>query len=252
MQPLVESEHVVLLRETLCRFIDQEMPRTLARRWDQNEEFPREVFAKLAALGLMGLTIPEEYGGAGLDVPATMATIEELATRSMAICSPYIQAACYAGMNLLEVGSDEQKRELLPQVAAGEMLFAYGISEPDVGSDVASVRTTARRDGGDVVINGAKRFCSGAAHSNFIYTVVRSDADAPRYKNLSIVLVPPDTPGVEISPQKVLGLKGSATADVQFDDVRVPARNIMGGESAWNQGWSMLAGPGFAGACCRP
>ena len=91
-----------------------------------------------------GLTVPEESGGSGMDVVATMVTIEELASRSMAVCSPYIQAACYAGMNLAEVGSEEQKRELLPKVAAGEMLFAYGISEPDVGADVSAVKTTAR------------------------------------------------------------------------------------------------------------
>jgi alkylation response protein AidB-like acyl-CoA dehydrogenase len=145
MQPLQEPEHIVILRDTLRRFIEDHMPRTLAREWDEKNHFPREVFQKLAALGVTGLTVPEEHGGAGMDVVATMVTIEELARRSMAVCSPYIMATCYAGMNLAEVGSDKQKRELLPRVATGEMLFAYGISEPDVGADVASVKTTATR-----------------------------------------------------------------------------------------------------------
>jgi alkylation response protein AidB-like acyl-CoA dehydrogenase len=174
-----------------------------------------------------------------------MVTIEELSTRSMAVCSPYIQTACYAGMNLLEVGSDEQKREMLPRVSAGEPMFAYGISEPDVGSDVGGVKTTARRDGDDVVVNGAKRFCSGASIADYIYTVARSGDGDDRRSNLSIILIPPDTPGITIELQKAMGLKGSATSDVTFQDVRVPATNIMGGEAGWNAGWGQLVGPGL-------
>ena len=245
MQPVEEPEHILILRETLQRFIEDHMPRPLAREWDEKNEFPREVFEKLAALGVTGLTVPEEYGGSGPDVVATMVTIEELASRSMAVCSPFIQAACYAGMNLAEVGSEEQKRELLPKVASGEMLFAYGISEPSVGTDVASVKTTARRDGDHVVVNGAKRFCSGASFCNYIYTVARSGERDDRRSNLSILLIPPDTPGTTIELQKAMGLKGSATADVTFEDVRVPARNIMGGEAGWNAGWGQLVGPGL-------
>ena len=245
MQPLKDPEHILILRETLQRFIEDHMPRHLAREWDEKNEFPREVFDKLAALGVTGLTVPEEYGGSGPDVLATMVTIEELSTRSMAVCSPYIQSACYAGMNLVEVGSEEQKREMLPKVATGEMIFAYGISEPDVGADVGSVKTTARRDGDSIVVNGAKRFCSGASFSDYIYTVVRSGDGDNRRDNLSILLIPPDLPGITIELQKSMGLKGSATADVTFQDVRIPASNIMGGEAGWNAGWGQLVGPGL-------
>jgi len=245
MQPLKDPEHILILRETLQRFIEDHMPRHLAREWDEKNEFPREVFDKLAALGVTGLTVPEEYGGSGPDVLATMVAIEELSTRSMAVCSPYIQTACYAGMNLVEVGSEEQKREMLPKVATGEMIFAYGISEPDVGADVGSVKTTARRDGDSIIVNGAKRFCSGASFSDYIYTVVRSGDGDNRRGNLSILLIPPDLPGITIELQKSMGLKGSATADVTFQDVRIPASNIMGGEAGWNAGWGQLVGPGL-------
>lgn len=245
MRPLEEPEHIIILRETLQRFVEEYMPRVKARQWDEKNEFPREVFAKLAGMGVTGLTVPEEYGGSGPDIVATMVTIEELASRSMAVCSPFIQSACYAGMNLVEVGSDEQKRELLPKVATGEMLFAYGISEPDVGADVAAVKTTARREGDEVVIDGAKRFCSGASICNYIYALVRSGQGDDRRGNLSIVLIPPKSPGITIELQKAMGLKGSATADVTFQDVRVPARNIMGGEAGWNAGWGQLVGPGL-------
>jgi len=245
MQPLRDAEHVALLRETLQRFIRNEMPRELAREWDEQDIFPRDVFERLADLGVMGLTVPEEFGGSGPDVPATIAVIEELATRSIAVCSPFIQTTCYAGMNLVELGSDEQKRKLLPLVAAGKMIFAYGISEPDVGSDIAAVRTTARREGDVVVINGAKRFCSGASFCDYIYTVVRSGPLEERHRNLSIVLIPPDVPGVTLEPQKALGMKGSSTSDVSFEDVRVPVENILGGADAWNLGWGQIVGPGL-------
>src|SRR3546814_5521261 len=105
-----------MLRDVLTRFIEQEMPREAARQWDREDKFPREIFRKLADLGVMGLTIPEEYGGSGRDIPATMMVIELLARLSLAVAIPYLMATCYAGMNLYEVGSPEQKAALLPRV----------------------------------------------------------------------------------------------------------------------------------------
>jgi len=160
---------------------------------------------------------------------------------------PFIMCSCYGGMNIEEVGSAEQKAELLPKLAEGKLLFAYGISEPDVGADVAGVRTTAERkgNGGTVTINGAKRFCSGANIADYIYTVVKSDREGERYKNLSIVLIPPDAPGVTIELQNAMGMKGASTCDVTFQDVEVPVENIVGGEDGWNDGWRRIVGPGL-------
>lgn len=238
-------EHIVMLRESLRRFVAEQMPREAAAAWDKSNVFPRDVFDKLAQLGVMGLTIPEAYGGAGRDILATMIVIEELSRRSLAISVPYIMAACYAGMNIVECGSEEQKRRMLPRVAEGKLLFAYGWTEPDVGADLASVKTTAVIDGGEVVVNGAKRFCSGAAISDYIFTLVRSDPSLPRYRNLSIVLIPPATKGVIIDPIDALGMKGAATTDVTFDNVRVPLENVFGGMDGWNQGWGMITGSGL-------
>ncbi len=100
-----EPEHVIQLRESLRRFVADEMPREAAQRWDKNDEFPRAAFEKLVALGVTGLTVPEEYGGHGPDITATMATIEELSRRSLAMAVPYIMCACYAGMNIMAAGS---------------------------------------------------------------------------------------------------------------------------------------------------
>ena len=238
-------EHVRMLRDTLRRFVDEHMPRQAAQKWDKENHFPRDVFAKLADLGVMALTIPEEYGGAGRDIVAAMVVIEELSKRSLAVSVPYIMASCYAGMNVVECGSESQKRTLLPKVAAGKMIFAYGWTEPDVGSDVASVRTTAVRDGDELIVKGSKRFCSGARICDYIYTVVRTDPEAPRYQNLSIVLIPPTAAGITIEPIDSLGMKGAATTDVTFENVRVPIENVLGGPSGLNQGWRMITGSGL-------
>jgi alkylation response protein AidB-like acyl-CoA dehydrogenase len=203
------------------------------------------VFDGLVELGVMGLTVPEEHAGAGRDIVAAMACIEELSKHSLAIAVPYIMSACYAGMNLSECGSDTQKRDLLPKVALRGLMFAYGWSEPDVGADVASVKTSVRREGDELVVDGAKRFCTGADICDYIFVLCRSDATQPRYQNLSIVLVPPTALGVEISRIDSLGLRGPATTDVVFNQVRVPAENLFGGPDGWGRGWSLITGSGL-------
>ena len=240
-----ETEEIAQLRDMLRRFVANEMPRELAAKWDRENYFPRDVLTKLGALGVMSMTVPEQYGGVGRDIVATMVVIEELSKRSLAVSVPYIMSACYAGMNLVECGSEQQKAEFLPKVAEGTLLFAYGLTEPDVGADLASVRTTARLEGDEIVINGEKRFCSGAAICDYIYVLARTGPAEARYKNLSFVLVPPTAEGVRISKIDALGMKGAATTDVAFEDVRVPAANLMGGAEGLDKGWPMLIGPGL-------
>jgi len=240
-----EGEIVTSLRDSLEKFVEREMPRSAAQDWDARNHFPREVHRKLADLGVLGLTIPEEYGGLGRDILATMVVIEELSRRSLAVSVPYIMAACYAGMNIEECGTEAQKRELLPKIVSGDLLFAYGLTEPDAGADLASVKTRAERDGDVLRINGSKRFCSGANIANYIYTLVRTGPAEERHRNLSFVLVPPDAPGVTITKIEAMGMKGAATTDVSFDNVEVPIANLVGGEAGWNAGWKMLVGPGL-------
>src|SRR5204863_4006458 len=143
--------------------------REKVRAWDKANAFDRGVFDKLAALGVCGLTIDEAYGGAGRDLVAAIAVIDELARAGAAIAGPYIHCAFYGGLNISANGSEAQKRELLPRLARGEILFAYGLSEPDVGGDLASVATAARRtaDGRSVIVNGTKRWCTAARVADY-------------------------------------------------------------------------------------
>lgn len=237
-----EPEHVRMLRETTRRFVEAEMPRAKAREWDRGNIYPAEVMKKLGEMGMMGLTVEERFGGSGIDIYAAMAVIEELAKRSVAVACPYIMAVCYAGMNVGESASEEQKQELLPKIASGNLLFAYGLSEPNVGGDLATVETTVRREGDELVINGTKRWCTGAHIADYIFCLLRSGPKEDKYKNLSIVLVPPSLPGISITPLGHLGIRGVETKDVSFDDVRVPISNLLGGEAMWNKGWQQLAG----------
>lgn len=239
-----EPEHIRLLRDSLRAFVAKEMPDEKVRAWDQAHHFPADLWPKVAALGICGLTIDAAHGGQGRDLPAAIAAIEELSQAGSFAAGPFIHAAFYGGVNLSENGSEAQQAELLPKIARGELLFAYGLSEPDVGGDLASVRTRARRseDGSQVIIDGAKRWCTGADFADYIICLVQSDPDGKRYRNLSFVLIPPDTEGVTVTPIEHSNLRYTASSDVSFDAAAVSAENILGGPDMWNRGWEILAG----------
>jgi alkylation response protein AidB-like acyl-CoA dehydrogenase len=237
-----EPEHITLLRETIRKFVEAELPRAKARQLDRDKTFDRDSFRRLADLGVCGLTIPEEHGG-NRDLVAAVMVIEELARRGTSLSAPFIHSAFYAGVNIIESGTDAQKSDFLPRIARGELFFAYGLSEPDVGGDLASVTTRAHREGDHIVINGTKRWCTGARFADYIYCLVKSDKEAPRYRNLSLVLIPPTADGVTITDIEHMGLRYAETCDVIFENVRVPVANIVGEEAGWNRGWPMLAGP---------
>ncbi len=245
MEYFDEPEHLATVRDTIRRFLAAEVSPDLVRQCDREHRFPRDVFARLAQLGICGLTIDERYGGQGRDLVAAVAVIEELCRSGPFLAGPFIHCAFYGGVNISENGSEEQKRSLLPRLARGEMFLAYGLSEPDVGGDLASVTTTARRtaDGSAVVLNGSKRWCTGAEFADYIYCLVRSDEGRPRYRNLSFVLVPRGAAGVTLQPIEHANLRYTLSSDVIFEDVEIPAANIVGGVERWNDGWRMLAGP---------
>lgn len=238
-----EPEHITMIRDTVRRFVAREATNEIIAKWDKADHFPMAIHKKIGELGLCALTVPEAYGGAGFDLVAMTAVIEELSKASGVLAGMYIQTACYGGMNITSCGSEAQKAALLPRVAEGSIFFAYGLSEPDVGADLAGTRTTAIRRGDKIVINGAKRWCSGASLADYILCLVKSDPDGARYRNLSFLLIPPTLPGITITTVETIGQRGSPTCDVIFEDVEVGLDAILGGEAMWNQGWSQLAGP---------
>ena len=237
-----EPEYIGELRRQLRRFVETEAPREKRREWDRNHTFPRDLHKRLCELGIMGLTIDEAYGGSGRDLLAAVAVIEELCRAGPFLAGPFIHTAFYGGINISENGSEAQKSELLPRLARGEITFAYGLSEPNVGGDLASVETRAERRGDRVVVNGAKRWCTGADFADYIYCLVRSGPAEERYRNLSFVLIPTDSPGLSMQPIEHVNLRYTLSSDVYFDNVALPASAVVGGEEMWNQGWKLLAG----------
>ncbi len=238
-----ESEEIQALRDTLRRFTANECTPEAVEKWDREDLIPREMALKLAELGLFGMCVPEEYGGLGREVIGLAVTLEELARASNALSSLYCMGASYAGLNIAESGTEEQKQRFLPDILQGKMLFAYGLSEPDIGADLGNVKTRAEKQGDRIVVNGFKRWTSGADIADFIYALVRSGPPEARRENLSFVLIPTDSQGVTITRLSGMGCNGAALTDVALDNVEIPCENIVGGEECWNKGWSMLAGP---------
>lgn len=240
----LNADELKVVRDTVRRLLSDCVERGDPARWDSLSILPTDVIQKLNSLGLCGLTIPESYGGAGRNIPAALAVVEELSMKSLALAVPYIMSTFYGGINILECGTEEQKTEFLPRIAKGELLLAFGVTEPDVGGDVASVKTSARRRNGRVIINGSKRFITGANIADFIYTLVKTGDK--KYQDLAIVLIPRAAKGVTISKIESIGMRGGAyTCDLTFDDVDLPDSLIVGGEEGWNRGWEMMAGPGL-------
>ncbi len=236
-----EPDHVTELRHQLRRFVEAKAPREKRQLWDRTHTWPRDLFAELAAMGICGLTVEEEFGGLGQDVYAAVAVIEELCRAGAFLAGPFIHCAFYGGMNISENGNDAQKAAYLPALAKGELMFCYGLSEPDVGGDLSSVTTRGVIDGDHVVINGAKRWCTGADFADYIYCLIRTESDEKR-KNLAFVLIAKDTPGVTLQPIEHVNLCYTLSSDVYFDNARIPVSHIVGGPEKWGKGWGMLAG----------
>ena len=219
------------LRATVARFVDEALnPHVDA--WEEAKQFPaREVFAKLGALGLLGITRPTQYGGMGLDHSYAIAFAEELGRCRCGAVPMAIGVQCdMATPALARYGSEELKREFLVPAIAGEQVAAIGVSEPGAGSDVAGLKTFARKDGDDYVISGTKMWITNGMQADWICLLANTSDGAP-HKNKSLIVVPMDTPGV-VRAKKLdkLGMWSSDTAQLFFDDVRVPQRHRIGAE----------------------
>jgi alkylation response protein AidB-like acyl-CoA dehydrogenase len=236
-----ESEEISALRETLRRFISRERPQVDIAKWDRDESIPRDVIRKLSELGVCGLCVPEVYGGLGRYVTAMTVVLEELSRTNVALASLYNMNANYGSLNIVGCGSEEQKRRFLPDLLAGKLLFSYGLSEPDVGADLANVKAHAIRHGDKIIVNGAKRWISGVNIANYMNTLVRTGPVEDRRKNLSFVLLPAKAEGVKITRLPAMG--GYFIYDVKIENVEININDVLGGEAGWNQGWNFLAGP---------
>jgi citronellyl-CoA dehydrogenase len=217
-------------RAVVRRFCEAELlPH--ANAWEQDELFPRWVIKRAGELGILGAHFPEDVGGSGGDYWFSIAKAEELPRcGSGGVAMGLLLQADMATPCIQELGTPEQKAEFLEPALRGDRIASLGVSEPGAGSDVAAMRTTARRDGGDYVINGQKTFITSGTRADFITLVLKTDPDAG-HRGISIVLVPTDTRGFSVGKKlSKMGNLASDTAELFFEDVRVPVRNLLGRE----------------------
>jgi alkylation response protein AidB-like acyl-CoA dehydrogenase len=219
-----------LLRSMVREFCEREV-KPHARRWDQNEEFPRELVPRLAELGLLGIRIPSEYGGSGMDMLAYAIAVEECARVDGSLA---LTVASHNGLgtgHILSFGSEEQKQKYLPKAASGEWLAAWALTEPGSGSDSAALRSTARRDGDDWVLNGTKMFITQGSVGGFCVVLARTSREQRPQEGISAFIVETNTPGYSASKKlEKLGCRSSDTVEVTLENVRVPDSARLGEE----------------------
>ncbi|QHC05586.1 acyl-CoA dehydrogenase [Anoxybacillus sp. PDR2] len=221
---------------------EQEMMRKMVREFAESEitpfveqmekgEFPRPILSKMAELGLMGITIPEEYGGAGMDFVSYIIAIHEISKVSATV-GVILSVHTSVGTNpILYFGTEEQKRKYVPKLASGEYLGAFCLTEPSAGSDAKSLKTKAVRQGDYYILNGSKVFITNGGEADTYIVFARTNPDETGSRGISAFIVEKDTPGFIIGKdEKKMGLHGSRTVQISFEDAKVPAENLLGEE----------------------
>ncbi|MFF0557226.1 acyl-CoA dehydrogenase family protein [Streptomyces sp. NPDC020472] len=223
------SEEQEAVRRLAEDFVAREVtPHAVA--WDRAEQVDRAVVKKLGAVGFLGLTIPEEYGGSGGDHLAYCLVTEELGRGDSSVRGIVSVSLGLVAKTIASWGTERQKREWLPRLASGEALGCFGLTEPGTGSDAGNLATRAVRDGDAYVVNGGKMFITNGTWADVVLLFARTN-DTPGHKGVSAFLVPADTPGLTRRPvHGKLGLRGQATAELVLEDVRVPADAMLGPE----------------------
>ncbi|MEE9600661.1 MAG: acyl-CoA dehydrogenase [Thermoplasmata archaeon] len=217
-----------LLRQMVAEFADGKVA-PKAHEYDEAEEFPKDLVEMMYGLGLMGMMVPEAYGGGGMDTIGYCIAMEEInradaslgtimSVNNSLVCDP-----------ILRYGTEEQKEELLPKLAQDGWLGAYALTEPWSGSDAGAMRSTARLGGDEWVLNGQKIFVTNAWHSQIIISYAKTDPKAPRSKGITAFIIPTDTPGLhKIRKEKKMGIRATDTTALAFEECRIPKENLLG------------------------
>jgi short/branched chain acyl-CoA dehydrogenase len=223
------SREQKLIQETVRDFARSEVA-PVAEELDREHRFPYEIVAKLGELGLMGIPFPEEYGGGGADTLSYALALEELARIDASVCITVAAHTSLGTMGIYLWGSEEQKREWLPELCSGRKLAAFGLTEPEAGSDAGNTRTTARLDEGEWVINGAKQFITNSGTDiTGCVTITAVTAESGGRKEISNIIVPNGTPGYVIGEAyRKMGWNASDTRPLAFEECRVPESNLLG------------------------
>jgi alkylation response protein AidB-like acyl-CoA dehydrogenase len=238
------------ITEMIRQFVDEQVI-PVAEKHDHEDSFPDEVVEQMKELGLFGVTIPEEYGGMGLDLTTYAMIVEEL-SRGWISISGIVNTHFIGSYLLMKFGSDEQKDKFLPRMATGEIRAAFSLSEPGLGSDVQAISTRAKKDDGHYVINGQKMWVTNGLRSGLVFLLAKTDPDAdPAHRGMTCFITEKEPgasentgeyAGLTVPPQiKKMGYKGVESTELVYEDYKCPAENILGGEEAGlNKGFGQM------------
>ena len=218
------------LRDRVRAFVDGEV-RPVAHDWERAGRYPTEIVEGMKAMGLFGITVPRRYGGLEIDMVSLTLVFEEISRGWMGVAG-IIGSHSLSCWMIARYGTEEQRGRWLPGFASGERRTGIALTEPQAGSDLQGIRTTARRDGDEYVVNGAKMWIGNARHADPLPVLVKTDPEAePRHRGMSVLMVPAGTPGYEVVRDVgKLGYNGLESCELAFRDARVPADDLLGGE----------------------
>lgn len=224
------SDEQQLFRRTMRDFVDAEI-RPVAREWEREGRYPTEIVDMMKQMGLFGLTVPEEYGGMDADIVSMAIVFEEISRAWMGIAGILGSHSLSCAMIAMH-GTSEQKQRYLPDLATGLRRTGIGLTEPDAGTDLQGIKTRAVRDGDEYVVRGTKIWITNARHADPLPVLVKTDPEAsPAHRGMSVLLIEQASDGFEVSRDMgKIGYKGTESCEVQLNDVRVPAENLLGGE----------------------
>jgi len=230
-----KTEDQRAITEMVHQFVDEQVL-PVAEHHDHEDSFPEEVVEQMKELGLFGVTIPEEYGGMGLDLTTYAMIVEELSRGWISIAG-VVNTHFIGSYLLMKFGTEDQKERLLPRMATGELRAAFSLSEPGLGSDVQAISTRARRDGDDWVINGQKMWVTNGLRSGVVFLLAKTDPEAdPPYRGMTCFITEKEPgasegPGLTVPPKiEKMGYKGVESTELVYEDYRCPAENVLGGE----------------------
>jgi alkylation response protein AidB-like acyl-CoA dehydrogenase len=224
-------EELRMLREQVRRFVEKEViPH--GEQWERDGKIPREIYRRMGALGFLGMRHAVEYGGTDMGPLASMVWAEELGRSTFGgFTSSVLVHTDMSAVHITLRGTAEQKQKYLPTIIRGETICSIAVTEPDAGSDVAGLKTRARRDGDCWVINGSKTFITNAVYGDILIVAARTDPAAKGSRGISLFIVERTTPGISVTKLDKHGWLCSDTAEIAFQDVRIPAENLLGEEN---------------------
>ena len=231
------TEEQLMMRESVRKMMDRIATPEYVRRLDREQAYPQELYDAWVELGLLRIPFAEEYGGLGGSVIDLVIVAEEISRKSADFFMAYA-GSVFCGLNVARKGSEEQKRYWLPKLLSGEIKMSISMSEPEAGSDVGAMRTSAKREGNEYLINGQKLWATGAgAKGNVINVYVKTDPKPNIRQGMSLFLVDNISKGLELKKLDMLGRRCTGTYEIFFNDVSVPAERLIGGE---NKGWDCV------------